>query len=298
MPPNPLLDSALAAADRGCHVFPVTPGAKKPPAVKDWENRATLDPDRIRRCWSAGPYNIGIACGPSGLVVVDLDLPKGPDDRPPARWALPGITSGHDVFAALCEEHGQPYPDGTFTVATSGGSTHLYFTAPPGARLRNTSGDRGNGLGWKVDTRAGGGYVVAPGSLITARPYTVVRDTAPTPLPPWLLALLTPALASPTTPAPAVTGRGVRNRPAYADAALRNEATNVAHAPEGTRNWTLTRAARALGRFVANGQLQRADVEQALKAGAEQAGLPPRDARATITSALDWSVAHNPAHPS
>ncbi len=297
MSPNPLLDAALAAVERGRYVFPVTPGGKKPPAVKDWENRATLDPERVRRCWSAGPYNIGIACGPSHLVVIDLDLPKGPDDRPPARWALPGITSGHDVFAALCEQHGQPCPDETFTVATPGGSTHLYFTAPPGARLRNTSGDRGNGLGWKVDTRAGGGYVVAPGSLITAHPYTVVRDADPAPLPSWLLALLTPAPARPADPGPATDGR-VRDRSAYADAALRNESASVANAPEGTRNWTLTRAARALGRFVAGGQLRRGDVEQALKAGAERAGLPSRAAQATITSALDWSIAHNPAHPS
>ncbi|MEU1419205.1 bifunctional DNA primase/polymerase [Kitasatospora sp. NPDC005751] len=298
MNPNPLLAAALAAADRGRHVLPVTPGSKKPPAVKDWEKRATLDPERIRRCWSAGPYNIGIACGPSALLVIDLDMPKNPDDRPPETWALPGVVSGHDVFALICEQHGQPYPDDTFTVTTPGGSTHLYFAVPPGTGLRNTSGDCGRGLGWKVDTRAGGGYVVAPGSLIAGRPYTVVRDTDPAPLPPWLLTLLTPAPSRPAPQASMAAGRGGHSRPAYADAALRGEAANVANAPEGTRNWTLTRAARALGRFVASGQLHRGDVEQALKAGAERAGLPPRDAAATITSALNWSIAHNPAHPS
>ena len=80
--PSALLNAALAAADRGWHVFPLTPGTKRP-AVRDWENRATLDPDRIRRCWAAGLFNIGIACGPSRLLVLDLDVPKHAGDFPP-----------------------------------------------------------------------------------------------------------------------------------------------------------------------------------------------------------------------
>ncbi|MFD0276903.1 hypothetical protein ACFVHB_23770 [Kitasatospora sp. NPDC127111] len=118
-------------------------------------------------------------------------------------------------------------------------------------------------------------------------------NTDPVPLPGWLHTLLSPPprTAAPVVPLSSRAGR----RPGYADAALRNEAANVANAAEGTRNWTLTRAARALGRFVADGRLGRAEVEDALKGAAEQAGLPARDAAATITSALDWSIAHNPA---
>src|SRR5438093_650742 len=50
-----------------------------------WEARATTDPDRIRKAWTRAPYNVGIACGPSGLLVVDLDVPK-PGQQPPAPW--------------------------------------------------------------------------------------------------------------------------------------------------------------------------------------------------------------------
>jgi hypothetical protein len=50
---NPLLGWALYLAAMGWHVFPLAPGTKRQPAVKDWENRATTDPDRIRRCWDA-----------------------------------------------------------------------------------------------------------------------------------------------------------------------------------------------------------------------------------------------------
>ena len=70
-----LMSYALACASRGWHVFPLAPGGKRP-AIKQWEQRATTDPDRIRRCWGTGGYNIGIATGPSNLVVVDLDIPK------------------------------------------------------------------------------------------------------------------------------------------------------------------------------------------------------------------------------
>src|SRR5690349_6896433 len=65
MQDNELLTAALSAAGRGWHVFPLRPDDKRP-AIERWEQRATTDPDRIRRCWTAGPYGIGLACGPSG----------------------------------------------------------------------------------------------------------------------------------------------------------------------------------------------------------------------------------------
>jgi Bifunctional DNA primase/polymerase, N-terminal len=67
---------ALHFAARGWHVFPIIPGAKRPPVVDQWETRASTDPERIRRWWQHIPYSIGIATGPSGLVVVDLDTAK------------------------------------------------------------------------------------------------------------------------------------------------------------------------------------------------------------------------------
>ncbi|GGR26038.1 bifunctional DNA primase/polymerase [Streptomyces netropsis] len=284
---------ALHAAANGWPVFPLRPGSKRPAlhgesrcprtgACADghakWEDRATTDPEQIRRCWETGPFNAGIATGPAGLVVVDLDVPK--NDK-----GMKDMPCGMTTFTALCERAGQPVPT-THTVRTPSGGSHLYFRSPEGARLGNTAGT----LGALIDTRAWGGYVVASGSITPQGAYEI-DDPAPVgPLPAWLASLLNPARTPQTPP----TVHVPRNVPAYVAAALRNEAAAVAGAWEGTRNLTLVRAARALGRFVASGDLDRGTVQDALKEAGEAAGLSERDCTPAIANALDWSITHNP----
>ncbi|MFD7443281.1 bifunctional DNA primase/polymerase [Streptomyces sp. NPDC059909] len=289
-----LLFAALDAAERGWHVLPLRPGDKRPalhgeavcPGIGDcagghrkWEERATIDPDRIRRAWGDLPFNIGIATGPSRLLVVDLDMPKrkskGSADTP----------CGVATFRALCERAGQAVPS-THMVRTASGGVHLYFTAPRGARLANTAGR----LGRLIDTRAWGGYVVAGGSTTSAGHYTVVDPTPPAPLPDWLQALLTPRRGSRGLMAVPSSSRASR----YAAAALRAETASVRDAPQGERNATLLAAARALGRFIAWGDLPRDVVEEALQSAGECAGLSERQCRSTVRSGLNWSIAHNP----
>ncbi|GGQ12289.1 bifunctional DNA primase/polymerase [Streptomyces roseolilacinus] len=287
-----LLNAALDAAARGWHVFPLRPGSKRPALHGEtacpgtgacagghvkWEQRATTDPDRIRAAWSAGAFNIGLATGPSGLVVVDLDVPKGNGDAP----------GGAATFAALCERAGQTVP-ATHRVRTPSGGEHLYFTAPTGVRLGNTAGT----LAPLIDTRARGGYVVAAGSITPAGRYEALCAPVAAPVPGWLQSILRPAPkpAQPTTGP--VAGRSRR----YADVALVNEARNVATAADGTRNATLLRAARALGRLVASGDLTRVQVEQALSgAAAGNATQSQRYYDDVIRRGLDWSIAHNPS---
>ena len=296
-----LLAAALGAAEHGWHVFPLAPDAKYPALHSEercprtgpcegghhgWERRATTDPDVILRAWSHGPYGIGLATGPSGLVVVDLDTPKHPGEAPPARWAGQGITDGLDVFAALCEQHDQPGEYETFTVRTGRGGRHLYFAAPPRITLRNTTGEKGAGLGWKVDTRAHGGYVVAAGSTVNGRPYTVVRDVAPMPLPAWLTLLLTPK-ASPVAKLDTAAVRARIGRlAAYTQAAVRGEAEKVEGAGEGVRNHTLFASAAALGRLVAASTLPEQDATDALLDAGQKAGLGEAECRRTIAKGL------------
>ncbi len=166
---------------------------------------------------------------------------------------------------------------------TPSGGCHLYFAAA-GGRLRNSAGL----LGPLVDVRADGGYVVAPGSRIGQRAYTVRDGSPPMPLPPWIAALLQDGAA--TMPASTrrlpVTGRGRAWGTAYALAALREEARRVATARPGTRNDTLNRAAFSLGQLAPAGLLPPAAVIAALASAAREAGLPEGEARRTIRSGM------------
>ncbi|QKW07380.1 bifunctional DNA primase/polymerase [Streptomyces sp. NA04227] len=285
-PRSLLLRSALSAAERGWRVFPLVPGVKRP-AIRSWESRATIDTSRITRCWSTATYNYGVACGPSGLVVVDLDVPKHDRDVPPANVDR-AVTDGADVFADLAEKHGQRSAIETFTVRTASGGTHLYFTAPADVELRNSAG----ALGWKVDTRACGGYVVGAGSRVDAKRYTVVHDTAPVPLPNWLARLLAPAALPPQRPvAVPLTADGRHS--SYLLAALNGERDRVARSAEGGRNDALYQASVALGQLVAGGELTEAEVTEQLLAPALGVGLAEPDIRRTIVSGL-WAGAKRP----
>ncbi|KOU69728.1 DNA primase [Streptomyces sp. XY66] len=284
-----LLTAALTSADRGWPVFPLRPRDKRPAlhgedqcpltgpcaaAHVKWEQRATTDRDMIARCWSHKPYNVGIATGPAGLIVVDLDRPKA-NSRSDA-------PSGAATFKALCERAGQAVPT-TYRVRTPSGGEHLYFTVPDTLRLGNTAGR----LGPLIDTRAHGGYVVAPGSTTRDGEYAVIDPAPVAELPAWL-----PALLEPPKPAarvaplrlPAVSGSLAAN------AALERECAVVRAAPEGEGNNTLNRSAFKVGRFVAWGDLPRHEVEEAFQAAGEARGLTAAECHATIRSALDSSL--------
>jgi hypothetical protein len=295
--PGPLW-SALAAADLGWCVFPCAPGAKRPALRENWQDLATTDADRIRAWWARQPYNIGIACGPSGLVVIDLDVVH--EVAHDGRAGLDGPVSGADALERLCRAHGQRYPGGTYTVDTPSGGTHLYFTAPA-APVRNSAGR----LGPLIDVRADGGYVVGDGSRIGVRAYTARGGVLPLalPLPDWIARLLTeePALpgngwavgvAGPGWGAGAAGGspplpllERAQGR-AYALAAFRQETRRVAEARVGTRNDTLNRAAFSLGQLVAAGLIPPLPVMTGLADAAARAGLPEDEARRTIRSGM------------
>jgi hypothetical protein len=280
-----LVSFALAAASRGWHVFPVAPGDKTPPHGLRWKQVATNDPDRIRRMWAHRPYNIGIACGPSRLLVVDLDTPK-PGEIPPEHWALPGVVDGADVFAMVCERAGQPLPLETFQVRTRRGGMHLYYTAPEGVRLGNTSDDHGNGLGWKVDTRGDGGYVVGPGSFVDLSDgtgvYQPIHTPDPAPLPAWLAERLKPADLPPQRPTVVQISTG--HRGAYLDKAVSASLNAIGAAPNGSLNATLYGASVALGQLVAGGALDETTTGELLMNAALQAGETRPRAHRTIRS--------------
>lgn len=312
------LTSALHYASRGWHVFPLHPDTKRPatpghraadclaggfggPDGRDpgcrtqhagWEERATIRPDKIRAAWSSHPYGIGIATGPSQLVVIDLDTPK-PGEEIPEPWRSFGATCGRDVLAMLATtKAGSIVP--TWTVRTVSGGEHLYYQAPEGVRFGNTAGS----LGALVDTRAAGGYVVAPPTTIAGAAYQVIDDRPAAPLPAWLADALTtrtrPRGSTGHAPLPApqkaITPpvRSLRHPKAYVAAAIEAEAAKVRAALPGRRNHALFCSALALGQLVAGGSLDARTAADALTdaaAGHIAAGaFTATEADATIRS--------------
>jgi len=119
-----------------------TPG--KHPRIKDWENQATTDADKIRRFWASWPNaNIGLACGPADVLVVDLD--ERPDYSGKETWRDLGIDDSGAVIGL-----------------TPSGGQHLLFKRG-GRHIGNTVGELGEG----IDTRGEGGLIVlAPSNHI------------------------------------------------------------------------------------------------------------------------------------
>jgi hypothetical protein len=269
------------------------------------------DPEQVRAWWS-GRFkraHVGLLTGRGtdgrGLVVVDLDMPKG-DARPlEGRWS--GCDGGTDVLELLAREAGADWPE-TYSVLTPSGGMHLYFEQPADGPLIGCAtgeGPTAPHIGPMVDVRGVGGYVIAAGSYSTAqgRMYERVSapETLPQALPGWLLELLrpsAPAAAPPRPPAPVrVLPTGTRAE-RYAAAALTGAAEDVASAPKGERNRRLFLAARKLGELhaVAPTVLDETTVQEQLLAAAVAVGLRERSSLSSIKSGWTKGLA-NPTTP-
>lgn len=267
---------ALAYARRGWAIHPLIPADKRP-LLSDWPNRATSDLDTVRAWWEATPYaNIGLACGPTGLVAIDLDLDPDKD------------LDGRQAWAELAPTLGGPWD--TLTSNTPRGGRHLVYRAPDGAVIRNSASKLGPG----IDVRGAGGYIVLPPSLVDDgrgyawEPGRGPGDMEPATLPAEVAALLVERLPPPR-PGPSAPPR---NATAYALAALDGELAELARAQHGQRNHTLNRCAYKLGELVGAGLLSRVEVEEALTQAAYDIGLHndpncgPRGIAKTIASGL------------
>lgn len=136
---NQFLEAALRYAAMGPRVIPVQPGGKIP-LLKDWQNRASNDPETIRQWWKKWPNaNIGILT--EGFLVADVDGQKN-------YW--PFDKEKHESLANVPKQ------------ATPRGGCHYAFRVPPGKSYRNTA----SALADKVDTRANGGFIVAAPSIV------------------------------------------------------------------------------------------------------------------------------------
>lgn len=346
--PDSRLESLSVArwcAAQGWPVHPLAPGRKTPagncrachdnnhapadcscPAAGRWchgFHAATTDPDLITSWWSGNPgFGVGVACGPSRLVVIDIDAHSAPV---PARdRILPGIpiheqvdltglsTGFHTIalLAALRRAQDPAQDESTLRVRTPSGGLHVWYRAGDGHAYQCSSGS----LAWQVDVRAAGGYIIAPGTRTDAGVYTALGAARrPASLPDWLVQELTrtghvsspPAravLPQPRVPARArqavVGAGGGRTAAVHALDTVLAEVTACAAVPEGAGFTSkLNRAAYTAGGLVASGFLPEAEAEQLLTDAALQAR--PGQARrcAQIIRSGLAAGARRPLHP-
>jgi hypothetical protein len=231
---------ALALAARGFRVFPIAPGQKAPPLLNGWPQKATSNAAEVEMFWLAVPNaNIGIHC--EGLLVIDVDVKKG------GNGSLELLSLQNDVPATL-------------RTLTPSGGTHLFYRLP--ARhggVPNSVEELAPGL----DVRSTGGYVVAPGSVVSAGTYAfddAAREIAPAP--DWLVQLLGSSRIRPDVVAgdrvpdagdagyerarqwlagqtPAVQGQGGDARTFAVACGLRDQGVSRDQALELLRSWNL-----------------------------------------------------------
>ena len=107
-----LMSRALQLAERGWYVFPLRPGDKRP--LPGFHELGSTSDDEIRtqiiRWWAAAPYNIGIATGPSGLLVVDCDTARGDRSSSVASVGDGVEVSGHRLPKNLLCQHAKRWP--------------------------------------------------------------------------------------------------------------------------------------------------------------------------------------------
>lgn len=266
-----LLDTGLMGYLDGAHVFPIAfrknddGKLDKIPLVK-WGTRA-----KPIRQWAdheipADTMGWGIACGPSGLVVLDGDR------------------------AGALEAIGVPLPE-TWAVNTGRPSgRHLYFRAPEDVVL----GNKVQALGVDgLDVRAAGGYVVAPGAVRPdGRTYEIAREAPIAPLPDLLVQALPARYEKDGEP----SQRTVDDPEAYCAAVLRAVLDPLEDfgVEPGGRNHALNRAAFQLGRYLGDpdhGYLDEDDVRARLTSWALDAGLGAKETEATLESGLSAGAA-------
>ena len=141
---NTLLEAALGYAKLGWFIFPIKYKCKHPPLIKKWQINASNNKEQIKEWWKQLPTaNIGLACGKSRVVVVDLDERR----------------DGVDNWKELCQK--DSINDDTLTSITGGGGLHLFFKAPLNIEIRSGNDKLGDG----IDIKAKGGYVLLPPSI-------------------------------------------------------------------------------------------------------------------------------------
>jgi hypothetical protein len=232
-----LLEAALKYAELGYSVFPCVPGRKEP-LTEHGHRDATTDAEQIERWWRQRP-NANIGINTTGLLVLDRDVES--------IW----LTDSPERLMELAVA--------PLSLTANSGRQYV-FRQSAGKAWRNTAGK----LAPKVDTRADGGYIVAPPSVLAdgkdyawAEGMALEEPPAKLPEPPaWLVAELD-ELAN------------------EAKTAIRVVSDGGNPIPSGQRNATLARLAGTMRRV----GMPKAEILVALERANLDRCQPPLDRR-------------------
>jgi hypothetical protein len=228
--PQQALDAALGYAARGWPVFPCRwqpgPDRKKPLTPNGFKD-ATRDPEEITAWWRRWPLAlIGVPTGqPSGINVLDIDCKKD-------KW-------GFDALYQL----DRTILDDTVLAHTASGGAHVYYAM--GEQPIPSTRDQ---LGYGLDTRGEGGYVIvpSPASGYSWDPHHALGEVALLPAPTWLIP------PEPQREPAKPVERAVGLSP-YAEAAVNSACHNIVGAGNGKQEETLTGEAYSIGRLAGAG---------------------------------------------
>ena len=332
---------ALELAELGWHMLPLSAASKRPlgncPACRTsrgtpshlpeacpclagggWchgVRAATTDPARITTWWRREPAAVpGVAAGPSGLILVDVDAHHAPIPSRLATGLLPGIDlaaepipasqwddptrfhDGRDALTLLARLRGgpRPWPPGPdhqpVTVGTPSGGAHLWYRAPTDGLRQTLSDPHGRyGLAWQVDIKAGWSYGIAPGAITTMGTYQVRTGDPVRPgrMPAWLAReVIRAATAPPSRPgAPASLGPGGSGPAAYLNTVISRGAAQLAAMIDGRKRALSALAYHAGGLLAWSGQDREHIASQLADAGTA-AGLRPTDSARIVCRAI------------
>lgn len=190
--PTSAVDAALLYAEAGWHVFPCwwltsdgscackradceSPG--KHPIPQHGLLEATVDAAAINNWWRKWPSaQVAVACGASGLCVIDLDIDPKRNRNGLLSWEA---AKGSD-------------PHGCGLIAhTPRGGWHYVYRKPEGRSVSSRSDIMGKGSG--IDVRCDGGYILAPSPASPGRSWADGNPLDPShlgPMPPWVGAMV------------------------------------------------------------------------------------------------------------
>jgi hypothetical protein len=212
---------------------------------------ATLDADHLMGLMDRYPdANLGVATGPSRLVVVDVDTNRRGEPVPDAYRGNDGIRDGWDVFQLVVTRYRVDWPDMTLTVGTPGNGLHLWFRLPEKVTVLSRTGQ----FGWLIDIKSDRAYITAPGTQTKAGKYRRFGDVMdPMFAPDWLMHHLriTGHIAVPR-PRPQRSTRPHRDREGEGQERLDRIAATLESAPAGTGHAALCTATTAAAYLVAD----------------------------------------------